>query len=121
MVRATSRAPSPAKNSAESASITRHCAGLVSCASSTRMWSRPPSSRQSTQAAVPGGASSALGAVDQVVEVEQPERRLARAAGGEPGAGEAVERRASGAKAAQASRRGRAASTRRISASSRAA
>ena len=36
--------PAPAKNSSASAVITCHCTGLVSCASSTRMWSRPPSS-----------------------------------------------------------------------------
>ena len=34
----------PEKNSSASARITSHCTGLVSCASSTRMWSRPPSS-----------------------------------------------------------------------------
>ena len=37
-------APCPEKNSSASARITCHCTGLVSCASSTRMWSRPPSS-----------------------------------------------------------------------------
>ena len=41
---ASSRAPSPAKNSSVSAVITCHCSGLVSCASSIRMWSMPPSS-----------------------------------------------------------------------------
>ena len=72
--RRASRAPAPAKNSAEIASITRHCAGLVSCASSTRMWSRPPSSRQSTQAAIAGQLQQVAGPVDQVVEVEQAAR-----------------------------------------------
>ena len=88
MVRATSRAPAPAKNSSDSASITCHCAGLVSCASSTRMWSRPPSSRQSTQAAVPGRGEQRAGAVDQVVEVEEPGVGLAALEGVDPGAGE---------------------------------
>ena len=37
-------APVPEKNSSASASMTSHCSGLVSCASSTRMWSSPPSS-----------------------------------------------------------------------------
>ena len=37
-------APLPEKNSCASASMICHCSGLVSCASSTRMWSRPPSS-----------------------------------------------------------------------------
>ena len=40
----SSLAPSPAKNSSASARITCHWRGLVSCASSTRMWSRPRSS-----------------------------------------------------------------------------
>lgn len=44
-------APSPAVNSSASRSITRHWLGLVSCASSTRIWSIPPSSRNRTQAA----------------------------------------------------------------------
>ena len=39
-----SAAPSPAKNSSASALTTCHWRGLVSCASSTRMWSRPRSS-----------------------------------------------------------------------------
>ena len=50
-VRCRSSTPSPAKNSAVSARISAHCRGLVSCASSTRMWVRSASSRNSTQAA----------------------------------------------------------------------
>ena len=120
---ATSRAPAPAKNSAESASITRHCAGLVSCASSTRMWSRPPSSRQSTQAAVPGRASSARARSIRSSKSSSPSAALRGAAGGEPGAGEAVERRGAGeggvARAGAAGRPRRAASARRARASRR--
>ena len=52
------RRPSPAKNSAVSAWAMRHCAGAVSCASSSSKWSMPPSSLKSTQAA-PGSTSRA--------------------------------------------------------------
>ena len=54
-----SRASSPAKNSSASAATISHCSGLVSCASSIRMWSSPPSSLNSTHGATPGRRSSA--------------------------------------------------------------
>ena len=44
-------APAPAKNSSVRARMISHCSGAVSWASSTRMWSMPPSSLNSTQAA----------------------------------------------------------------------
>ena len=50
-------APSPAKNSAASAATISHCSGLVSCASSIRMWSSPPSSLNRTHGAIPGRRS----------------------------------------------------------------
>ena len=116
---AASRAPSPAKNSSEIASITRHCAGLVSCASSTRMWSRPPSSRQSTQAAVPGrveqrlrrGRSGRRSRAGRAPRLRSPSQAASQARPKRLSAADL-------AKAALASRSGRAASTRRISASS---
>ena len=48
MVRLMSRAPLPLVNSSASFSMTAHWVGLVSWASSTKIWSIPPSSRNRT-------------------------------------------------------------------------
>ena len=65
-----SLAPSPAKNSSARRSMIDHCSGLVSCASSTRMWSMPPSILNSTHAAAPARDEQRLRLDDQVVIVE---------------------------------------------------
>ena len=66
---------SPEKNSCARASMICHCSGLVSCASSTRMWSRPPSSLNSTQAADRASRSS-----DAVLAIRSSKSSAARRA-----------------------------------------
>ena len=74
------RAPiRPTKNSSASFSTTSHCSGLVSCASSMRMWSRPPSSLNSTQGGTPGPHRRSRAFKHQIVVVEQRARFLVAA------------------------------------------
>ena len=91
-VRICSRAPWPAKNSSASAATTPHCSGLVSCASSIRMWSMPPSSLNSTHGATPGRSSRIARLQHQIVVVEQRARGLADLVDGQHRAAEAQQR-----------------------------
>ena len=64
------------KNSSASRFTTSHWSGLVSCASSSRMWSMPWSSLYCTQGPASGRASRLTRAGDQVVEIEEAARRV---------------------------------------------
>ena len=86
-----------------------HCSGLVSCASSTRMWSIPPSILNSTHAAAPAREQERLRLDDQVVIVERGLARFGARVLCLHGVGEQEHRRArlGAARAARACRRAR--------------
>ena len=105
--RRASRAPSPAKNSSASACTTSHCSGLVSCASSIRMWSSPPSSLNSTQGAHARTLQQIARLQHEIVVIEQRARPLCALIGGEQRVAEPHQRDGGGMQRGGAARRDR--------------
>ena len=86
--RQTACAPLPARHRqrripAASERITCHCTGLVSWASSTRMWSSPPSSLNSTHSTAAEERKQACSLGDEIIEIEHRQARFGRPIAGQ--------------------------------------